>query len=64
MHPEVRLIQIDERMKALKHLIEGLMPVYMQVDRKIKALELEISLLEEERESISQGQLELGSTDF
>ena len=58
-----RLGEIDAELQKLRHLLEGLMPIHMQVDRKVKHLELRIKFLENERLELSQGQLRI-DVDF
>lgn len=55
-----RLKEIDDRLMHLKHTLEGIVPIWIQVDRRKKTLELEIKVLEEKRIELSQGQIEFG----
>lgn len=58
--PEAKRIdEIDLKLSKLRHTFEGFMPVYHQLDRKIKSLQLEIKALEEERIKLTQGQFTL-----
>lgn len=52
-----RVVEIDQRLSKLRHTFEGFLPIYHQLDRKIKGLQLEMKSLEEERVKITQGQL-------
>ena len=52
-----RLESIETRLTKCKHLLEAIMPVHIQVDRRRKSLELQINQLEEERTKLLHGQL-------
>ncbi len=52
-----RLIEIETKIDTLKHIHEGLMPVFYTVDRKIKKIKQDIDVLEDEKSKIVQGQI-------
>lgn len=54
-----RIAEIDLKLLKLRHTFEGFLPIYNQIDRKIKGLELEMKVLEEERIILTQGQFML-----
>jgi hypothetical protein len=51
------LKEIDEKLKTLKWAFENFMPIYHQVDRKRRSLDLEIKVLEDEKQKLQQGQM-------
>lgn len=59
-----KIRSLEERILKARHLLEGILPVWTQVDRKKKHLELEIDKLEEERLRLQEGQLNLFRIDF
>ena len=54
-----RLKDIEDSIKCSKGTLEQIMAIFHQVDRRRKNLELEISLLEQEKVKLQQGQLAL-----
>jgi len=54
-----RIDEIDLKLSKLRHTFEGFLPIYHQLDRKIKGIELEIKALQEERIKLTQGQFML-----
>lgn len=54
-----RIDEIDLKLSKLRHTFEGFLPIYHQLDRKIKGIELEINTLQEERIKLTQGQFVL-----
>lgn len=57
------LTEITEKLKTLKWAYENFLPIYHQVDRKRLSLDLEIKVLEDEKQKLQQGQM-LFSADF
>jgi len=61
---EHRLREIDEKLAKLRHLLQGLIPIWSQVDRKVMSLKSDIEHLEKQRLEVSQGQLQFDTFDF
>jgi archaellum component FlaC len=61
---EFRLKEIDQELSKLKHSLEGLIPIWSQIDRRLHALKEKVRLLEEERFRINEGQLQFDEFDF
>lgn len=61
---KVRLAEIEDRLKKQRHVLEGLLPVWTQVDRRVKHLQNEIGTLEEERSTLLNGQTEFDFTNL
>lgn len=59
-----RLAQIEDRLKRARSSLEGLLPIWSQVDRKVKTLDSEIKALEDERLKIVQGQTAFAFDDL
>lgn len=59
-----RLVEIEERLKRVRHSLDGIMPIWHQVKLKVQTSEAEISRLEEERLKLQQGQLALAFDDL
>jgi hypothetical protein len=59
-----RLKMIEDRLKAARHILIGIEPIWVQVDRRMKSLELEIKNLEDERVKLQQGQLTMNFEDL
>jgi uncharacterized coiled-coil protein SlyX len=53
-----RLKEIEFRITKLKHTLEGLIPIWTQVDRKVSSIKAELDRLEDEKCAIDQGQIE------
>jgi hypothetical protein len=53
---KLRLSDIEDRLRKQRHILEGMIPIWSQVDRKVKSLQLEIERLEEERSKLVHGQ--------
>lgn len=58
-----RLKDIEDRLAQARHVLEGLLPIHTQIDRKVKALGGEISRLEGERSKLLQGQFVMSFDD-
>jgi len=56
---QIQIKSIDEKIKHLRHTIEGILPIWEQVDRRIQQLSLDIARLENERLNLANGQTEL-----
>jgi archaellum component FlaC len=54
---ERRLKEIEDRLKNVQHSLEGILPIWNQVDRKVKSLQAERERLENEKERLTQGEL-------
>lgn len=52
-----RIDEIDTKLSKLRSTYEAFLPIFHQVDRKIKGLQLEMKVLEEERVKLTQGQI-------
>ena len=60
---DLKIKEIDEKIRGVRSLLEGILPIYHQVDRKKKSLETQIHILENEKVRLSQGQM-LFDLDF
>jgi hypothetical protein len=49
--------QVEHKLVSVKSLLEGMLPIFHQVDRKVKSLQTQIHHLEQEKIKLSQGQL-------
>jgi phage shock protein A len=56
---DYRIKELDFKLQKVKHSLEGLIPIWSQVDRKINSLRHEMKMLEDEKASLLQGQLRL-----
>ncbi len=52
------LSQIEDKIRKTQSILEGILPIYHQVDRKKKSLEFDIQQLERERQRLLEGQTE------
>lgn len=55
---------IEDRLSRLRHSLEVLVPLWSQVDRRMKSLQLEVQQLEEQRLKLTQGQMILNFDDL
>lgn len=51
------LKELDTKLDRLKHALEGLIPVWCTVDRRVKSLKNDIDQLESQRIKLQEGQL-------
>lgn len=51
-----RLADIEDHLKKKRHVLEGMIPIWNTIDRKVKSLQLEIEQLERERSELLHGQ--------
>lgn len=51
-----KLKEIEERLAKTRHTLEGIIPIWNQVDRRKRQLELDIKLMEDERLKLLNGQ--------
>lgn len=54
---ENEIKQVDSKIQSVKSLLEGMLPIYHQIDRKVRSLQNQIHHLEQERIKLSQGQI-------
>ena len=52
-----RLAEVDSMLMMYKNTYEQLFPIWNAIDRKKRDLDLQISLLTDERNTLKQGQL-------
>lgn len=52
-----RLIEVEERLKKTRHLLEGIMPIFISINTRRKVLEKQLNDLEDERTKLVQGQM-------
>lgn len=52
-----RIDEIDLKLAKLRNTFEAFLPIFHQLDRKVKGLDLEIKILLEEKNKITHGQL-------
>ncbi len=52
-----RLVQIEVRLTSARHLLDGFLPLWTDLNRKVQGLRSEIDVLEEERLKLQEGQL-------
>ena len=65
MKKDARIQEIDNRLSKIKHILEALIPVWSQVDRRVNALKAELDHLNEEKIKLTEGQLTFdGTFDF
>lgn len=54
-----RLAELDQKIEKARNTLEGMLPIYHQVDRKVKSLQLDIKCLQDQKDRILDGQLTL-----
>jgi hypothetical protein len=59
-----RLHDLEERLKRARHALEGLLPVWQTVNQRVRSLEDELRVLEDERLKIVQGQTAFAFEDL
>lgn len=59
-----RLDEIEKKQERLRHTLEGLIPIWTQVDRRVKTLQFNIETLEKEAQLIKEGQTEMQFNDL
>lgn len=64
MDKDQRLKEIEFRINKLNHILEGLTPIWSQVDKRIKGIKRDIEFLEDEKEAISGGQMYFDDASF
>ena len=52
-----RIKEIDLKLSKLQSTYEAFVPIFYNIDRKMKSIKLEIHSLEEEKMKLSQGQI-------
>lgn len=57
---ELRLREIETQLSKLNHTLEGLTPIFHQVDRKIRIIKFNMKILEDEKARLTQGQFVFG----
>ncbi len=61
-NPEIK--SLEKRLENLRHVLEGLLPIFHQVDRKVKSLQGQIADLERRIELERDGQQSLFENEF
>jgi hypothetical protein len=61
---KARVREIDDKLDVLNRTLENIIPIWSQIDRKLKSVKLEISALEDERYKIMQGQLKFHDVGY
>jgi uncharacterized small protein (DUF1192 family) len=64
LQDKVRIEELERRATKNRHVLEGLIPVWNQVDRRVKDLQAEIQRCEDERMKLQQGQLSMSFDEF
>jgi len=66
MSRQTELDEVTDKIERLKSSLEGIIPIWNQVDRKVKALKMQIDHLEQKKIDLMEGQSEFdfGNIDF
>lgn len=55
----IRVKEVDQRIAAVKGTYESILAIWNQVDRKKQSLQADLKFLNDERDKILQGQLNI-----